>query len=603
MNTQRISQAPEALSTDGIDLDLPARLGALATRIQPYDQDAGNRLTWIASQLPNPQDPRKSFDHIINLSPYEAINTDAIERRVMEHPPSFPRGYGVLETARNVLVLAPILVTWIALSIASHNYAETIAKHPEKSSEPFLLLWEKGFPEGLPFLSFSMVALLDFAILAVIILLTWYFHSQTDGHAQRDQNRRNELARQATDLRQELDEVMWRLAKVLSHRRLLRAPDQGALEAADRMKSAALVLETTANALSANVESAANRAETLAKSQLAFAQQQENLRKQFEALTNEQKQIVSQVSTSVQKLETAAQGMQASTQSVSGQLKEAVVAAKEAVAETTKGLALAQSAVGEASKAATAVTAVEQKLGDVVNQMNAVTGTLAQTGQSLDANANEARKLNDGINQVTQNLTGIATNIGAIPGNLQGISSSLQMSAQRTEATATATAGLLAPLQNLVGQLPTVSQGMQTVANNLGQTSQEMARSVAESKNVNQSLHQIVQTLPQGVAQMSQNFSQNIMQPMMVQVRSVEQQLNYVQQSMQHMAGIGQSQTSFWMRATRWFVILLLAAFLLPAIALIPWFIMQTVWINVAGLFISVIVLSALLATAISWRG
>jgi len=615
------------------DAELPARMRQIANRISPFDRDAAQRLIAIANQLPDGSNSSKSFDHLLNLDLYQAINADTIERRAVEFK-SPSTGLGCLETIRNALVLFPILITWIALAMASYNYAKTVGdpNFASDASKPFLLLWEQGFPTGVfTWLRFSWVAGIDFAILLVIIVLTVYFHFRTEVQSQ-------QIKHKAVELRQEVEDVLWRLSQLFSQRRLLRAPDQGALEAAEKMNQAARTLEETTTALAGHEDRAATRAETLAQRQVTFTQQQEELRKQFGNLTQQQQHLVTQVSSSVQQLDATTKEMQASLEKVSGDLGQAVTSAKEAASAASSGLALAQEAVGEAGRTATAVSGVEKQLGAVVGQLGGVTGSLAQTNRSLDATVNEAARLNQGIQQASQNINAVAvkidgvaakidsvaTKIDVLPANLQSISDSLKASAQQTENTARATAGLVSQLGTLVAQLPTISQGMQSVVGSLNNTSQEMAQSVTESRTANQSLHQAVQifsqgaqqtaqafsqgtqqtaqSFAQGVQQTSQAFTQNIVRPLVTEVDAIKAQLNYVHQVLQNLPGVGQPQAGYWMRAAKWFTVLLLAALLLPVVILIPWFVTQAAWVTVLGLSIAAILLAALLAATLAWQ-
>jgi len=624
------SQPPEVHGAM-FDAELPAKMRQLADRIRPFDGDAANRLIAIANQLPDGSNSSKSFDHLLNLDLYQAINADTIERRAVEFD-SPSTGLGCSETIRNALVLFPILITWIALSVASYNYAQTVAdpRFASDATKPFLLLWEQGFPIGVfTWLRFSWVAGIDFAILLVIIVLTLYFHFRTEVQSQ-------QIKRKAVELRQEVEDVLWRLSQLFSQRRLLRAPDQGALEAANKMNETALTLESAVNALKIDADTAASRVDTLNKLHQSFSQQQGELRAQFSGLHQQQLQLTSQVSTSVQQLEAATKDMRADLQRVSGELSQAVNSAKEAANAASSGLALAQKAVDEAGRTATAVSGVEKQLGAVVGQLGGVTGSLAQTNRTLDATVNEAARLNQGIQQATQNINAVvakidgvaakidtvATKIDALPANLQGISISLRTSAQQTENTAKATAGLVSQIGTLAAQLPTISQGMQSVASSLNGTSQEMARSVAEFKSVPPLLQQVAQTFPQGVQQMSRDFSQTVVQPftaqaqnaqmqlaaqanaiqtqLTTQANAIQAQLNFVHDALRRQTGAGQPQFDLW-RAVKWFVVLILAAIFLPVVALIPWFVTQAAWVAVLGLSIVVILLAAALAATLAW--
>src|SRR5256885_11581720 len=88
------------------------------------------------------------------------------------------RFWAVLEVLRNVLVFAPIAVTWFGLSLAAGAYADMLAARPDLVSQPFLLLWEQGFGGRIP-LNFSTLALVDASLIGVLIALSPPLHTRT----------------------------------------------------------------------------------------------------------------------------------------------------------------------------------------------------------------------------------------------------------------------------------------------------------------------------------------------------------------------------------------------------------------------------------------
>jgi hypothetical protein len=88
--------------------------------------------------------------------------------------------WGVFEVLRNVLVFAPIAVTWYGLSVAAPAYASLLSQHPELASKPFLLLWEQGFNGAPGVLTFSTVAATDATLIGVLIVLSLAVHFRAD---------------------------------------------------------------------------------------------------------------------------------------------------------------------------------------------------------------------------------------------------------------------------------------------------------------------------------------------------------------------------------------------------------------------------------------
>ena len=89
------------------------------------------------------------------------------------------RFWAVLEVLRNVLVFAPIAVTWFGLSLAAGAYADMLAARPELVSQPFLLLWEQGFGGRLLF-NFGTLALIDASLISILILLSFTLHLRSE---------------------------------------------------------------------------------------------------------------------------------------------------------------------------------------------------------------------------------------------------------------------------------------------------------------------------------------------------------------------------------------------------------------------------------------
>ena len=89
------------------------------------------------------------------------------------------RFWAVLEVLRNVLVFAPIAVTWFGLSLAAGAYADMLAARPELVSQPFLLLWEQGFGGRLLF-NFGTLALIDASLIGILILLSFTLHVRSE---------------------------------------------------------------------------------------------------------------------------------------------------------------------------------------------------------------------------------------------------------------------------------------------------------------------------------------------------------------------------------------------------------------------------------------
>ena len=88
--------------------------------------------------------------------------------------------WGLIEVARNVLVFAPIAVTWFGLSTATDAYQKLIEQRPELVTRPFLLLWQEGFDGVAAVMRFSTLAIVDASLIGLLIILSLLIHFRTD---------------------------------------------------------------------------------------------------------------------------------------------------------------------------------------------------------------------------------------------------------------------------------------------------------------------------------------------------------------------------------------------------------------------------------------
>ena len=89
------------------------------------------------------------------------------------------RFWAILEVIRNVLVFAPIAVTWFGLSLAAGAYADMLAARPDLVNQPFLLLWQQGFGGRLVF-NFGTLAIIDASLIGVLIVISLALHTRSE---------------------------------------------------------------------------------------------------------------------------------------------------------------------------------------------------------------------------------------------------------------------------------------------------------------------------------------------------------------------------------------------------------------------------------------
>lgn len=118
------------------------------------------------------------FEMSLLLNPDEV--TQAIEARIM-------RMAAIFESARNMLIIVPIMLTWLSLALAGTAYEQNLSA-PKPNVKPFLQQWQEGFAPltSVHFLwgnialvsgsdywfTFAHFALFDATLLAVILTLT-----------------------------------------------------------------------------------------------------------------------------------------------------------------------------------------------------------------------------------------------------------------------------------------------------------------------------------------------------------------------------------------------------------------------------------------------
>ncbi len=88
--------------------------------------------------------------------------------------------WAIFEVARNVLVFAPIAVTWFGLSLAAAAYAQLLVEQPDLVTRPFLLLWQEGFTRPGFFLNFSTLAIIDASLIGILIVLSFMIHMRSE---------------------------------------------------------------------------------------------------------------------------------------------------------------------------------------------------------------------------------------------------------------------------------------------------------------------------------------------------------------------------------------------------------------------------------------
>jgi hypothetical protein len=196
-------------------------LKALAARISTVDARAAQRLTMLSEALANPaslgSSGSPSATSWASGDIHEIIDIDTITERARGQGSN--RLISVLEWFRNVLIIAPLALTWFGISHAVSSYHELLQSDANQATQPFIFLWEQGFGGRLPLIfTLSNLAFWDFILLCIIIVLTFVISGQ---QSIMENNKEQAAAR----LRSELADGLARASLCLSEKKLGQPTD------------------------------------------------------------------------------------------------------------------------------------------------------------------------------------------------------------------------------------------------------------------------------------------------------------------------------------------------------------------------------------------
>ena len=181
--------------------DLADEINGLAASLETIDSRSTERLRDLAESLSTEEGRLRWAD--VDLR--RAFNSEYLAHfyAVRREGGYAPTTVAIADRVRNVLVLLPIALTWFALYESTRAYREYIDENPEEISQPFLLLWQRGFDgEGsLLATSFSTVAIIDAIIIGIIIALTFFAHG-------RREHREESIDRTAQKFQADVDNVL-----------------------------------------------------------------------------------------------------------------------------------------------------------------------------------------------------------------------------------------------------------------------------------------------------------------------------------------------------------------------------------------------------------
>ena len=187
--------------------DVVAQIQQVAAKVHDVDSASGRRLNELAEMVGQPE-----LDRIAAVDLYGALDLEGIEDSAFARYQRRPGIFSVVEWVRNVLVLAPLCLTWYGLSQASYNY-EKVINTPNllQTAKPFLLLWQEGFKElgNARGLRFSEMASWDVFLLLAVLVLTAVVYWQKDV-------REAGAVTAARELRETVADALWEVNKLLA---------------------------------------------------------------------------------------------------------------------------------------------------------------------------------------------------------------------------------------------------------------------------------------------------------------------------------------------------------------------------------------------------
>ena len=184
---------------------LAGDMNELADRLEVKEDVTARRLRQLSQSVADPRGSRLS-----SLDVSFALDPSRVEQRILGQSKRTPLFLGIMEVIRNVLVLVPLVVTWISLANAAQLYGEVLSEYPELAEKPFLAMWQEGFEVlGSPSQTFSDMASTDFWLLLATVGVALIVHVLRDWVGMRE-----ELA--ASQLADEVEVLGWRLSRFLA---------------------------------------------------------------------------------------------------------------------------------------------------------------------------------------------------------------------------------------------------------------------------------------------------------------------------------------------------------------------------------------------------
>lgn len=496
VETQRLSAEHAALARD---------VNALATSLGEIDSRAAGRLRDLASAVNTPSE--RSRWNAVDLP--QAFNTQRLSheyalRKVGEQR---VRLIELADKARNALVLVPVFLTWYALAEASRNYARYITENPDEAGQPFLLLWQRGFGDNSwlhP--TFSQVALIDAAVIFIIILLTVYAHG-------RREDQEDAVANVAADFYATFDNILAEAGVLLARDRAAQ-PSQLARNVAaltDRFDHNSREIISLIDDERRRIQEIANQRHEEFQDFALFARSMRAGAEQSNRTLAELRQLSRSLDASVERLgqDVAATGRhQATLLSTLQNLEQLTSSAIQSDQAVTHRLAEAAAAISESADAAMSGAENANRIAEAGNQALRGIGELAQrlaeTSQELTAamsrDTTSTQEVAGSLATTARQNERIVETLNALAGDIGEIRAGFADMANRTAAQARTLTGLLEQQSGIAQEITRATRelgavGMTTAQRNR-EAKEDIARLAQRLEQLTISLNRAAQQIP-----------------------------------------------------------------------------------------------------------
>ena len=303
-----------------------------------------------------------------------------------------------LDVVRLPLVFVPILVTWFGIWAATEAHRRLREAGDVAADLPFLDLWQTGFA-GETWLTLGLVALIDVAAIAVIVLLS-VLVSFSDLRADR---RRREWAINADSLQTAL-----RRAERIVDTDVVQSPQDvqrefskaiNSLTQLDAAAEAAQEIVTRFESLQESTERIEESSEVFARSSVDFAQQVDGLETAVSGLSSTSASLASHVGTAAHQLKVSTDALQSSA-SVLAEALDAIVTNRDSFSDVLSGQ------VDTLELARGVLAGTNDALGETRTKAVDMASTMERAAKELnDGESRMAKTLVDAIGQMHALLT------------------------------------------------------------------------------------------------------------------------------------------------------------------------------------------------------